>query len=85
MARHDYIVDIQGLQPGRAGQRDDSDSGVLRNRPWLSIHWKCCRMYSRIYRNAEGTAYVGQCPKCGRTARATVGPNGVSTRFFQAK
>jgi len=85
MGRHDYIVDIAGLQPGRAGRRTDSDGKLLRDRPWLAIHWQCCRKYSRIYRNAEGTAYVGQCPKCGRTARATVGPGGVSARFFKAK
>ena len=56
----------------------------LRDRPWLSVHWRCCHVYSRVYRNAEGTAYKGACPSCGQRVRATVGPGGLSSRFFTA-
>ncbi|MFW6060242.1 MAG: hypothetical protein ACODAQ_08670 [Phycisphaeraceae bacterium] len=82
MTRPDYIVDIQGLQPTQARAPDPRS---LRGRPWIAVHWKCCSAYSRIYRNAAGTAYEGGCPKCGRRTKARIGPNGTATRFFEAR
>lgn len=87
--RPDYFVDISGLKPGAVGRyRGSAATGGgdgLRDRPWLAVHWKCCHAYSRVYRNAEGTLYEGACPKCGRRARARVGPDGVDARFFEAQ
>ena len=65
----DYIVEIEGVaqvpaQPPPAA--DAARSAGLRGRPWLAVHWRCCHVYSRVYRNATGTAYHGRCPKCGR-------------------
>lgn len=54
-------------------------------RPFLSIYFKCCNAYARIYRNREGTAYAGNCPKCARPARVPIGPGGSSSRFFTAE
>ncbi len=54
-------------------------------RPWIAIHWRCCSAYSRIYRNAQATAYQGACPRCGRPVRLRVDPaQGTSARFFEA-
>ncbi|MFQ5489575.1 MAG: hypothetical protein ACE5GE_02535 [Phycisphaerae bacterium] len=53
-------------------------------RPWLGIHFDCCGFYTRIYRNAEGTAYVGWCPGCQRRIRVKVEAGGRSERFFRA-
>ncbi|MEM1209838.1 MAG: hypothetical protein AAGI54_11275 [Planctomycetota bacterium] len=53
-------------------------------RPWIAVQWDCCSTYSRIYRNDEGTAYTGRCPKCGRAVSVRVGPGGTDARFFVA-
>lgn len=90
MSGPDYIVDIDGLGAvsGGAvsgGAKDaGSSGGSLRGRPWLAVQWKCCRRYSRIYRNRAGTAYEGRCPKCGAPVKAVIGEGGTSARFFVA-
>lgn len=84
MASPDYIVDIEGLQtPGRG--RSTSSPNQMQRRSWLSIHWKCCMTYSRIYPNNDHTAYQGRCPRCYRPVRVGIGPGGTSTRLFQAE
>ncbi len=91
VSRPDYILDIKGL-PRSAGNghrqgamtQAPADS-ALRGRPWLAIHWKCCHTYSRIYRNAAGTAYAGRCPMCGKALRVMVGEGGTDARFFEAR
>jgi hypothetical protein len=52
------------------------------NRPFLSVLFACCSVYQRIYRNAEGTAYCGRCPKCGKPVRFAVGQGGTDARQF---
>jgi hypothetical protein len=71
----DYKVDIPGLDAG-------ANSQSPKNRPYLSIHFACCGVYSRIYRNREGTAYSGHCPKCARPVKFPVGQGGTDERFF---
>jgi hypothetical protein len=51
-------------------------------RPFLGVHFACCGVYSRIYRNAEGSAYVGNCPRCTRRLRVEIAPGGTDQRFF---
>lgn len=81
MSGPDYIVDIAGLSGPPAAAANEA---TLRGRPWLSVHWRCCRVYSRVYRNREGTAYQGRCPSCARAVTARVGADGVNARFFEA-
>ena len=83
MGRGEDIVDIAGLTPAR----DDRSAprASLRGRPWLAILFRCCRVYSRIYRSADGRAYQGRCPKCCRPLRVPVGPDGTANRFFEAE
>jgi len=83
MADPQDIVDIRGMSPQQPANRSAAEAG--QKRPWLAVHWKCCRAYSRIYRNRAGTAYEGRCPKCGSPVKATIGPGGTSNRFFEAK
>jgi phage FluMu protein Com len=51
---------------------------------FLGVHFVDCRAYGRLYLNAEGTAYVGRCPRCGATVQARVGAHGTDQRFFLA-
>jgi len=54
-------------------------------RPFIGIMFKCCRIYSRIYLNAAGTAFVGWCPRCAAKATVRVSPTGSRNRFFTAE
>ena len=59
--------------------------GSIRDRPWVGIHFDCCFVYTRIYRNASGTAYAGRCPRCMRNVSLRIGPGGTDARFFVAE
>ncbi len=88
------IVDIAGLrerQPDAIQARSPAearDAIAARRaepgRPWISVWFRCCHVYARIYRNPQGTAYDGMCPRCRAKVRASVGPGGTSQRFFEA-
>lgn len=62
-----------------------STGGNPKPREFLGIHFRCCNVYGRIYKNRTGNAYSGGCPRCGRRVEAKVGDNGQGTdrRFFQ--
>ncbi|MEM9418680.1 MAG: hypothetical protein AAGA25_06425 [Planctomycetota bacterium] len=77
----DFIVEIDGLQPPAPSSTPASS---LKGRPWLSVKWRCCSVYSRVYRNRRGDAYEGRCPKCGAPVKAKIGPGGTDNRFFEA-
>jgi len=69
----DYKLDIASLK------KSGDDEG---QRPYLSILFACCNVYQRIYRNAEGTAYLGRCPRCGNPVKFGIGPDGTTERSF---
>ena len=52
---------------------------------FLSIWFRCCHVYGRLYRNAMHTAYDGRCPRCGTSVQARVGPDGTPRRMFEAR
>lgn len=54
-------------------------------RAFLGIMFDCCGAYGRIYKNKEGTAYVGRCPRCMRNIKVPVGEGGTNARFFNAQ
>ena len=49
---------------------------------FLGVMFNCCSVYTRIYKNKDGTAYVGRCPRCLKSVRIPVGEGGTSERFF---
>ena len=81
MEQPDYILDIHGLSAPSGQAGDVAGAG---GRPWLAIRWRCCSVYSRIYRNSQGTAYEGRCPRCRRVLTVEIGSEGTNARFFDA-
>lgn len=77
-----YFLDIEGL---RDGDELEGWTSKLHGRPWVGIRFECCGAYARIYRNLDGTAYRGCCPRCGAPVTLRVGPGGTNARFFLAE
>ena len=75
----DYILDLSTSPPNASSPIEK------RKSTYLSIFFKCCHVYSSIYRNRAGTAYSGHCPRCKRLATVAIGPNGSSARIFEAE
>ena len=74
----DYYLDVQALDGGQTAEEPEP-------RPWVGILFECCGVYARVYRNPEGTTYLGRCPRCLRRVRLRVGPGGTMSRFFRAE
>ena len=87
----DYVLDFSG---GMAGNPSPAEGGVSEpsappaassGRPFLSILFRCCGAYARIYKSADGKAYAGHCPKCAKPVRVKIGAGGSNVRFFVAE
>ena len=61
-----------------------TDSNRANERKFVGVQFKCCDVYSRVYINRDKTAYEGNCPKCAKRVRLTIGPGGTDSRFFTA-
>ena len=81
----DYILDVSALSGGPQPQQPPSEHTDARGRRYISVFFECCGVYQRIYRNREGTAYVGWCPRCARKVCVRIGPDGTDCRFFRAR
>ncbi|HBJ38511.1 MAG TPA: hypothetical protein DDZ51_27905, partial [Planctomycetaceae bacterium] len=64
--------------------RRDYGQGDKSARPFVGVQFECCSIYARVYRNAAGTAYVGNCPRCAKKIELKIGPGGSDSRFFTA-
>ena len=64
---------------------NNNPSAPNERRKFLGIHFACCNVYARIYRNKDQTAYEGRCPRCGKKVRVPIGAQGSSSRFFIAE
>ena len=81
----DYIIDIPGMQTPKRTPPDDRRDADFVGRPYIHVRFECCNVYTRIYRNRDGTAYAGWCPRCGKKVSARIGPGGTSSRWFIAE
>ncbi len=70
-------LDLTSEGPLMAGRPESA-------RPFIGIRFACCEVYARIYRDREGTAYVGHCPRCLKRVELKVAPGGSVSRFFTA-
>ena len=76
-----YILDVEGVADGGCADSRQASSP----RRWIGVHFECCGVYARVYRNRQGTAYVGHCPGCARQVRVRIGPGGTTHRMFRAR
>ena len=76
----DYKLDLSSAPAGEAAEGSGGRSSGPR--PYLSVHFACCGVYQRIYRDPDGTQYAGRCPRCGKPVRFPVGTGGTSARSF---
>ncbi|MEM6751226.1 MAG: hypothetical protein AAGA57_05635 [Planctomycetota bacterium] len=92
-AAEDYHVELSGLQGQQGRLAEAAARGAAARgeaygpdgvRPWLAVHWRCCEVYSRVYRSPDGLRYEGRCPKCAKPVSVRIGPAGTHARFFEA-
>jgi len=79
----DYYLDITGLEQ-EADAEQIRRAGGGKQRRWIGVHFECCDVYTRIYRNQSASAYEGRCPRCLMRVRVSIGPGGTDNRFFVA-
>ena len=72
-------------QKGDEKTGKDAEEKKITPRKFLGIWFSCCSTYGRIYKNKEGTAYTGCCPKCGAKVSVRIGKEGTGRRFFRAE
>jgi len=82
----DYKLDLSSAaqEPAAAGNAANAPQpSPATNRPFISVQFDCCNVYLRIYRSADGAAYRGRCPKCGKPVHFAVGQGGTDSRVFR--
>jgi hypothetical protein len=60
------------------------DGQPVTQRKFVGVQFTCCDVYSRVYINRDETAYEGNCPKCAKRVRLSIGHGGTNARFFTA-
>jgi len=76
----DYKLDLSTTSG--AGEHPRTEVRGISDRPFLSVHFACCGVYQRVYRDADGKAYRGRCPRCRTPVTFAVGAGGTASRSF---
>ena len=84
MSDHKDIVDIDGFRDEGPGDDKGPDPEKTKEsgRRFLSVLFRCCNTYGRLYPDPERTRYSGRCPKCGAQVEAGIGPGGTNRNIF---
>ena len=84
---HKDIVDIDGFRDD--DRENDEGHGTGKNantgRRFLSVLFRCCNTYGRLYPDSARTRYAGRCPKCGSRLEAGIGPGGTNRNVFDTQ
>jgi hypothetical protein len=79
----DYVLELSSVSVPSSPAPSPAEKSTT-SASFLSIHFRCCNTYARIYKNAAGTAYSGHCPKCQRRAQIGISADGSKSRMFEA-
>ena len=74
----DYKLNLSSMK----GPATPADDEKINARPFLSVLFACCKVYTRLYRDPTGQFYAGHCPKCAKPVKFKVGDGGTSSRHF---
>jgi hypothetical protein len=75
----DYKLDVS------ARESNASDTASRATRAFIGVHFACCGVYRRVYRDAGDPSYIARCPLCGRELVFRVGAAGTNARAFVVK
>lgn len=76
------ISDANRIHDDSRDARESNDSNGP-NQKFLSVLFRCCNTYGRLYVNMERSHYEGRCPKCGCRTKARIGRGGTDQRIFE--
>ncbi|MBB64763.1 MAG: hypothetical protein CMO81_06835 [Waddliaceae bacterium] len=77
-------MDIREEVPYRQEKRKE-DQEANSKKAFISVYWKCCRTFSRVYKSKDGKTYTGSCPKCRSILSVPIGAGGTTQRTFIAE
>lgn len=66
-------------------QKTNSQSGGNKGRRFISVIYRCCNTYGRLYPDAKRSRFEGRCPKCGTHTEARIGRDGSTRNCFEAR
>lgn len=60
-------------------------AGAARDRFWVSVMFRCCHVYQRVYFRPGATTAEGRCPRCLQPVCFEIREDGTDGRFFTAE
>ena len=60
------------------------DDAPGQDRIWVSVYFRCCHVYQRIYFKKGACVTQGRCPRCLKEVEFELSENGEPGRFFSA-
>ena len=63
----------------------DMEEDASKNRFWVSVHYRCCNTYQRVYFRKGTRTTSGRCPLCMLEVSFRIAEDAESGRFFTAE